>query len=69
MTEHECRTTDWQALGQLDGGAYGMRPRIDLLAEQCRAWNVTPAEAEYMAGWAHGYAEFQRRVVGSECCY
>jgi hypothetical protein len=68
MTESECRTTNWQALGELDGGAYGMRPRIDLLTQQCRAYNVTPAEAEYMAGWAYGYAEYQRRVVGSECC-
>ena len=68
MTEAECRGADWQALGERDGGIYGMQARVDQYAHECRTFNVAPAENEYMAGWRYGYAEFLRRMNGSECC-
>ena len=68
LSEQECRSANWQALGERDGGVYGMRPRIDQYTEECRAFSVAPAENEYMAGWTYGYAEFLRRMNGSECC-
>ena len=68
MSESECRSTNWQALGELDGGVYGTRPRIDQYAHQCRAYSVEASEKEYMAGWQYGYGEYLRRMNGSECC-
>jgi hypothetical protein len=68
MTEQECRGANWQALGERDGNVYGTQPRVQQYAEQCRAYSVTPAESEYMAGWSYGIAEFNRRVSAGECC-
>ena len=68
LSEAECRSANWQALGELDGGTYGMRPRIDQYAWQCRAYNVEASEKGYMAGWQYGYGEYLRRMNGSECC-
>src|SRR5687767_14865236 len=49
MGEAQCRSTDWYALGELEGRIYGMRPRIDQYAYQCGRHGVQPAEKEYMA--------------------
>lgn len=68
MSESECRTANWEQVGQQDGIAHGIRPRIDQLRDQCRAYGVVPDEEKYMTGWRYGYAEYQRRMVGSECC-
>jgi outer membrane murein-binding lipoprotein Lpp len=68
LSESECRTADWQKIGEYDGNVLGLRARIDQLAYQCKAYGVEVNEAQYMAGWQYGYAEYQRRMVGSECC-
>jgi hypothetical protein len=68
LTESECRSSNWQALGERDGNVYGSQPRVHQYAEQCRAFGVTPSESEYMAGWTYGIAEFNRRVSAGECC-
>jgi hypothetical protein len=64
MSAQECRSTNWYALGYRDGDVYGLRPRIDQYAEQCRTVAVdSPA---YMAGWRDGYAESRSRVEKTE---
>jgi hypothetical protein len=63
MSEAQCRSTDWYALGELEGRIYGMRPRIDQYAYQCAPHGVQPAEKEYMAGWLEGYREWEMRTM------
>ena len=62
--DSDCRTSDWYALGERDA-LYGNRPKIELYADQCGRYQVKPAEQDYMAGWADGYGEWNRRVSGS----
>src|ERR1700693_2856934 len=45
MGESECRSADWYQLGYRDADPYGLRPKIDLYAHQCRAW-VQASESE-----------------------
>jgi hypothetical protein len=61
MSESDCRTTNWHARGEADGLG-GQRAQIDLYAEQCARFAVTPDEKAYLAGWGAGYAEWNRRV-------
>ncbi|HVJ12027.1 MAG TPA: DUF2799 domain-containing protein [Burkholderiales bacterium] len=61
--EAECRSTDWYALGEIEGRIYGMRPRIDQYADQCGRHGVQPGEKEYMAGWLEGYREWEMRTM------
>jgi len=64
LSEGECRVGDWYALGERDA-LTGNRPRIDLYADQCGRYQVRPSEQDYMAGWAIGYSEWNKRVSGS----
>ena len=64
MNETQCRSTDWYQQGEHDA-LMGNRPQIDLYAHQCGGYQVQPAENDYMAGWAAGYSEWNRRVGGS----
>ena len=69
MTETQCRADDWYQIGYRDADIYGLRPQVDQYAYQCRAVGVPPAaENTYMAGWVDGFREWNRRVMGSECC-
>lgn len=68
MSESDCRAADWYQIGHRDGDVYGIRPRIDQYAYQCRAHGVQAAEPSYMAGWVDGYREYLIRMNGSECC-
>jgi len=61
MSESDCRTTNWYARGEADGLS-GNRSQIDLYAQQCARFAVTPDESAYAAGWAAGYGEWNRRV-------
>ena len=54
--ESDCRTSDWYALGERDA-RMGQRPLIERYAESCSRYQVRPAEANYMAGWANGYSQ------------
>ena len=65
MSETQCRATNWYQQGETDG-LIGQQARIDQYAYQCRQFGVQPAESEYLAGWADGYAEHNRRVSGSK---
>jgi len=64
MTESDCRGTDWNQLGQLDG-ITGNRPRIDQYAYQCSQHGVTANEPAYLDGWWTGNAIYDARVSGS----
>lgn len=68
LSESECRSADWYALGYRDGDIYGLRPQIDQYAHLCRAYGVQAEESRYMVGWVDGYREWSIRVHGSECC-
>jgi len=68
MTQTECRSSNWYEVGYRDGDLYGLRPQIDLIAHQCSAFGVTPAEKEYLAGWVDGYRQFIHRMTGADCC-
>jgi hypothetical protein len=65
MTESECRSADWAALGERDGVSNN-RPRIDQYAHQCGQYNVLVPEKDYMDGWWTGNAEFVRRADSME---
>ena len=67
MTETECRSADWYALGTRDGLA-GLQPRVDQYAYQCSAVKVETTDGAYLSGWQHGKWEFDRRVHSSDCC-
>ena len=56
MSESECRTGDWYALGERDA-TLGQRPLIERYADQCTRYGVRPAESDYLAGWAIGYSK------------
>lgn len=68
MTETACRSADWNALGYRDGAVFGMRPRIDQYAWECKAHNVAANEPAYLEGWEHGYREWVSRVHANDCC-
>ena len=61
LTEGDCRTGSWYALGERDAMA-GLQPRIDQYAAQCGAVASAPS---YMEGWQVGYTEWNRRVSSS----
>ena len=66
MSAQQCRAVDWYELGYRDGDVYGMRPRIDQYAYQCRAAGAEVRENAYMAGWVDGYREWVSRVMPNE---
>jgi hypothetical protein len=68
MTQEECRVADWYQLGYRDGDIYGMRPRIDQYAHECKVADTSGPEKQYLAGWTDGYREYTKRVMGSDCC-
>jgi hypothetical protein len=68
MTDSECRSANWYALGERDALIYGLRPQIDQYAQQCGKHGVQPSEKDYLAGWFYGDRERAVRMSGSECC-
>ena len=64
VTESDCRTESWYALGERDALA-GRQPQIDRYAEDCGHYAVKPRESDYMAGWQLGYSEYQLRTSRS----
>ncbi|HWI35207.1 MAG TPA: DUF2799 domain-containing protein [Burkholderiales bacterium] len=63
LTEDQCRGTNWYQRGEQEA-LMGMRPQIDLYAQQCSKFGAAPSEKDYMDGWAYGYGEWNRRVSG-----
>jgi len=64
MSDNECRTADWYALGERDGLIYGLRPQVDQYAAECGKYGVQPAQKEYLAGWFYGERERGIRMGG-----
>ena len=64
MSENECRTGDWYALGERDALS-GSRPQLERYADQCGRYQLRPSEQDYLAGWAIGYSEWNNRVSRS----
>ena len=56
MSESECRSGNWYALGERDA-TMGQRPLIERYGEQCARYGVRPMEGDYLAGWAIGYSK------------
>jgi len=61
MSESECRTGNWYALGERDALS-GSRPQLERYADQCSRYQLRPSEQDYMAGWGIGYSEWNNRV-------
>jgi hypothetical protein len=64
MSDPECRSTDWYALGERDALVYGLRPQIEIYAYQCEKYGVKTGEKEYLAGWFDGDRERAVRMLG-----
>ena len=62
LSESECRSADWYALGKRDGEIYGSRAMIDQYAKSCGAFGVKPDERQYMVGWEDGNMEYRQRT-------
>lgn len=67
MTQDQCASVDWYQLGHRDGDTYGIQPRIDQYAYQCRSVGVEAQAPAYMAGWKDGYGERATRSQ-TDCC-
>ena len=65
MTEQQCRMTSWYDLGYRDGDVYGIRPQVEIYAQQCGSLEPA-AHAAYMTGWVDGYREWSSRVQATE---
>ena len=66
MSDSECRSANWYALGERDALIYGMRPRIDLYTHECARHGVQPSDKDYLAGWVDGERERALRMSGGE---
>lgn len=66
MSDNECRSATWYEIGERDALVYGLRPQIDLYAEQCRRHGVEVSENGYLAGWFYGERERALRMSGAE---
>jgi hypothetical protein len=64
MSEAQCRSADWRALGVRDALDYGLRPQVDQYQQQCAAFGVQIAEKDYLTGWKEGDAERAVRLLG-----
>lgn len=63
LTENDCRSGNWYQRGEQEA-IMGLRPQIDLYAQQCSRFGAAPSEKDYMDGWAYGYGEWTRRMGG-----
>jgi hypothetical protein len=68
MSETECRTANWYAIGEREALIYGLRPQVDQHAHACSKYGVQMAEAQYIDGWNVGQGERIRRGAGEGCC-
>jgi len=67
MTEPDCHSANWYDYGWRDALG-GLRPMLEVYAEQCQAFKVKADEANYMKGWHEGKWEYDHRVHTSDCC-
>jgi hypothetical protein len=62
MSESECRSADWYALGERDG-ILGLQARIDTYAFQCQRYGVPAASDRYLDGYWIGNATYRDRTA------
>ncbi len=62
MSENECRSADWYALGERDG-LFGSQARIDQYAYQCQRYSLQAASDKYLDGWWVGNATYRDRTA------
>lgn len=58
LSEQECRSGDWEAVGHEDGVAGAQPDQIDRHRKACERHGVAPQEAAWRAGYARGLEEF-----------
>lgn len=58
LDEGQCRTGDWQGIGQADGASGFSRARLDDHAKACSKFGVVPDAAAYDRGRAQGLTSF-----------
>src|SRR5690348_16465332 len=54
MSEKECKTGDWEAIGQADGARGAPGDMIERHRKACERHDVQPVEAAWRAGYAKG---------------
>lgn len=54
LNEDQCRTVDWQTLGDSDGVAGHRQTRIADHAKACNKHGIAVDQAAYLQGWARG---------------
>jgi hypothetical protein len=64
LSEADCKPADWRSRGYADG--FAGHPRQDMrLLPECRSrYGIDVAQADYLAGWRDGHAEWDR-LIGS----
>ena len=58
MSEKECRSADWEAVGQADGARGSPGDMLERHRKACARHDVQPAEAAWRAGFAKGLETF-----------
>ena len=62
LSENECRSADWYALGERDG-LFGSQARIDQYAYQCQRYSLQAGSDRYLDGWWLGNATYRDRMA------
>jgi hypothetical protein len=58
MSEQDCRSADWEAVGREDGVAGAKPDQLEGHRKACARHGVEPQEAAWRAGYAAGLEEF-----------
>ncbi|SDG36041.1 DUF2799 domain-containing protein [Roseospirillum parvum] len=64
LSEDECRTADWAAIGYADGAAGRPGSRLEDHREACAEYGIAPVLAAYRAGRGEGLLEYCRPARG-----
>lgn len=58
LSEQECRSGDWTAVGRADGAAGAQPGQLERHRKACASHGIEPQEAAWREGYAAGLAEF-----------
>lgn len=64
MSDQECRSANWSAVGQKDGAAGWAMSRLDEHAKACREFGIVPDAGAYARGREQGLASYCQPAVG-----